>query len=190
MASKVRLESIALHVETDSDADTSTLGEWTDALDDWCIVRATGEYVRDTIDAAADEDGESNPDFPEKGREYRCFRPYASGEAPGTDSYKQYGLQDWKRMEGLCNGDWCYIGVYATAEVSYDIGNGARRLETLRSPGLWGFESDCGDYAATVADEELSELKDHLRTFGVSLRRFAALAREAKEKMADTHSFA
>ena len=79
-----------------------------------------------------------------------------------------YGMQDYERMEGLNNGDWCFIGIIAEATVKYPINNnGSYRLETFTSGGLWGIESDSGDYLDTVASEQIADLKKHLAVFGI-----------------------
>ena len=105
--------------------------------------------------------------------------PYAGGEKAGTPAYQEYGKNDFERMEGLNRGDWHFCGVYAQAEVSYPVGrDGCRRIERLRSGGLWGIESDSGELHE-VAEEQLQELRDHLRVFNVNLSNFDELAEEA-----------
>ena len=62
------------------------------------------------------------------------------------------------------------IGCYAVAEVSYPMNgvNGDRRLETLKSGGLWGIDSKSHeDYRAQVEREQLEDLAEHLKVFGV-----------------------
>ena len=77
-------------------------------------------------------------------REYNYFKPYAGGEEPGTKEYQASGMQDYDRAEALNNGQWHFIGIKASAIVSYTDGNG-KRLETFESGGLWGIESDAPD---------------------------------------------
>jgi len=63
---------------------------------------------------------------------------------------------------------WHMIGCVAKAEVSYPIGNGSKRLETLTSGGLWGIESDSDDaYLKEIASDQMQELSDHLAMFGI-----------------------
>ena len=51
---------------------------------------------------------------------------------------------------------WWMFGLYARAQVSYDTGQGGKRLEYLQSGGLWGIESDIGmDHFIEVSNEEL-----------------------------------
>ena len=110
----------------------------------------------------------------------RFFLPYAGGEKQGTEDYYKYGLQNYKRMEGLNNGDWFYTGVMAEAEVSYPIEGGSERIERFTSGGLWGIESDSSnDYIKQVSQGELADLKEHLKQFNVDLSNFDELAAEA-----------
>lgn len=124
----------------DGDGDTSTLGEYTDDLVDGNIVRKFGKYFEDLTE-------EERDDLPERrGREFRAFKPYAGGEKTGTEDYKTYGMQDYKRMEGLDAGDWCYMGVIVKA---------SRNGIDLGEASLWGIESDSG---AAYLDEVIKDL--------------------------------
>ena len=63
---------------------------------------------------------------------------------------------------------WEMLGCVAKAEVSYDIGQGNRRLETLSSGGLWGIESDMDDNTRQdYENEQLEDLASHLAHFGI-----------------------
>jgi hypothetical protein len=177
---KSHILSVRIEHQPDDSPDTSTLGEYTDSPSDWAIVRQEGEYLANLKGDACDrckggtatpedcEEGDICPDCDGKGhlpydppsasrREYRFFVPYAGGEQQGTADYQKYGKQDYARMEGLVRGDWSYIGVIAKADIEV---NGVR--QTIRSGGLWGVESDAGDYLAEVAKEQLGELRDIL----------------------------
>lgn len=151
--------NITIKQTVDESPDLSTLGQFTDTADEWAIVREgehAGEYVANLPDEA---------ELPQRGREYRFFKPYAGGEKEGTDDYQKYGLQDWERAEGLGRGDWCYVGISARLEYT----NGpAGIVQTLRSGGLWGVESDSGaDYLASVAKEELDNLRREAEAIGI-----------------------
>jgi len=172
----MRIESIRIKYILDQYADTDHLGEYTDDLQDGVIVRDYGEfYEKLPAEMERDVDGtflyKGEPEVPQKGREYRGFIPYAGEEKPGTKWFYKYGMQDFKRIEGLNNGDWHYIGIMAEATVSYGQ-NGHRRLEVLSSGGLWGIESDSGGYLEEVEKEELQGLKDHLKEFNIDLSDF------------------
>ncbi len=64
----------------------------------------------------------------------------------------------------------------AVAEVSYDIGDGTRRIEWLKSGGLGGIDivGPNDPYQQEIELEQLDDLRDHLRAFGVETRDFAA----------------
>ena len=77
--------------------------------------------------------------------------------------------QDAARLRGFNQGDWHYVGVRAKAHVSYQCGNGSRRLETFTSGGLWGIESDSSpEYFEEVEAEQLHDLQQHLKQFRIS----------------------
>lgn len=91
------------------------------------------------------------------------------------DERHKYLEQDKERLEAYHRGDWSMMGCRATAVVSRPIGQGSRRLETFTSGGLWGIESDCGpEYRNEVEGQELSDLRDHLAAFGVTIPEDAA----------------
>ena len=95
---------------------------------------------------------------------------------------EEYAEQDDQRVAAY--GDWWMLGIMARAEVSYAIGQGNSRLESLTSGGLWGIESDSGaEYIETVAREELADLKAHLGHFSVDLSNFDELAELAISKI-------
>lgn len=107
-----------------------------------------------------------NVDFPNKGRTYRFFKPYAGGEKPGTKEYKKYGLQDFKRMEALIAGQWGFFGTHAEAEITMTKTGVSF---TIQSSGLWGIESDSENrYIKILAKEQLEELTELLTELGFS----------------------
>lgn len=73
------------------------------------------------------------------------------------------------RMAAWEAGDWEYIGVVACARVFIPIGGNSFRVMTLESAGLWGIESDSGDYLREVFAEERAELLGQLRVLGATL---------------------
>lgn len=71
------------------------------------------------------------------------------------------------------------IGIYVEAQVSYAlngpgcVGQGTRRLEWLKSGGLWGIDEDSKEsYLKEVEREELADLKFHLQAFNVDVSDF------------------
>jgi len=165
-----KIESIKFLCEVDDCADTSYLGEYTDKYSPWAILRV-GEYAGEfcaVADIRAKLAGENGLWIPERGREYRFFRPYAGGEKPGTKEYRIYGAQDYARVEGLNSGDWCFLHLACSAVVSRDIGGGARKRTMFRSAGLGGVESDSeAAYLEEIYTEEFNTLLDELRAYGV-----------------------
>lgn len=158
---KIEVEEIKLIAIHDTNPDTSWLGKYhDDPTDDHSICRCCGEYIEDL-----DDDHE----MPSRGREYRFFKPEARNEKPGTDDYKKYGKQDYARMEQISRGDVWFIGIRAEAELKVETNNGnSFRSETLSSSGLWGIESDSDDdYKKEIGNEQLSELRDYLESFGL-----------------------
>lgn len=96
---------------------------------------------------------------------------------PDTSWLGEYVRQDYERMESLNRGYWCFMGVFATAEVQL---SSMSTIQTLRSGGLWGIESDSGDYFKEVEAEQLAELKDEMHAAGFSKRAIAAAFRKVE----------
>ena len=155
--------------------DTRCIGEYTDTLETGVIVRRDSEFYEKLpreMERNADGTFAGKGDFvnplPERGRELRGFKPYAGGEKVGTKEYYKYGMQDYERMEGLNNGNWCYIGIRAYAKVGISV-NGGKDFVTqeISSGGLWGIESDSDKgYFESVEGEELADLKAELLAYG------------------------
>lgn len=134
---------------------TSHLGEYAN--------RPTSEY---SIDRQERNDMERN--------EYRYFNPSSNyvdkhdklrdGITP--DECRTYVEQDYKRMESLNRGDWCYVGIYAIAHVQLLDGG---PVQEIHSVGLWGIESDSDDsYFNDVRDKEIGSLIAQLQALGCS----------------------
>ncbi len=136
--------------------DTSCLGKYTDEYDEHYFDREHGKMLK-TLER------EKDYEIPNRGREYRFFIPYAGGEEPGTPRYIKYGKQDLARMEGLCKGDWAYVGIVATARVQ----TGTDIVQKIHSGGLWGIESDAGaEYHTEIEEIELKALRAELVAIG------------------------
>lgn len=89
---------------------------------------------------------------------------YTSGV--GAVQRRKYTLEDYERMEAYNRGDWHCLGIHAQAQI--DIGGTASPLQTIRSGGLWGIDSDSGDDSLrSVEDEQLSCLALLLAEIGV-----------------------
>ncbi len=151
-----RILGITVQHLCDESPDTSTIGEYTDEYQDHHFDRARGKMLK-TLER------EKDYEIPNRGREYRFFIPYAGGEEPGTPHYIKYGKQDLARMEGLCRGDWCYIGIVATARIQ----TGTDIVQKIHSGGLWGIESNAGaEYHTEIEEEELRALREELKAVG------------------------
>lgn len=157
-----RIAKVTIKHILDENPDTSFIGEYTDDASDWCIVRQEGEFL-----AVLEEQGVYQ--LPSRGRECRFFIPYAGGEKPGTENYIKYGMQDYKRMERLNEGNWCFIGIVAIAEVQTSQDGKLWQSQKISSFGLWGIESDSDEeYIKSVQQEQLADLKTQLLEFGFS----------------------
>ncbi len=161
-AEKARIDSVKIDWQSDDNSDLSDIGEYSDEHSDYSIIRI-GEHAGKFVCDLDEEDS-----LPARSREYRYFNAYAGGEKEGSADFKKYALQDFERMESAERGNWQMLGCTAVAEVSYSIGNGSRRLETLSSGGLWGIASDSDKaYLREVEGEELADLAQHLGHFGI-----------------------
>lgn len=103
-----------------------------------------------------------------------CFENYAG--LP-EDEIRKYCRQDFERAESLNRGEWQYIGIRAEAEIELTPDG---RPQTITSGGLWGIESDSGDYIAEVTKDELADLKTQLRAIGFSARAIATAYKTIK----------
>ena len=163
----MKILDVTVKHTVDSDPDTSWIGKYTDDLRPGVIVRQESEfYEKLPAEMERDTDGrflcKGSPDVPDRGREYRGFIPYAGGEKVGTKLYYKYGMQDFERMESLCNGTWCFLGISAEARVQLN----SDVVQTIHSGGLWGIESNATEYHVEVEQEELSALRKELESIG------------------------
>lgn len=167
-----KIEKVVVKKMMDEMADTSTLGEYTDNIEEGVIIRHYDEFY----EKLSEED-----EIPSKGREFRAFKPYAGGEKVGTKEYYEYGMQDYKRMEGLSRGDWYYIGIGAEATILTSQNGKEWKIDKITSAGLWGIESDSGeDYFESVRKAELNDLSSTLKEFGFTQRQINAAIKNAE----------
>ena len=103
---------------------------------------------------------------PNSKREYNFFKPYASGEPEGSENYQKYGKRDFERIESLNNGNWYFMGIIAKAEIR----TGSGTVQVVRSGGLWGIESDSGNYLDEIGKDELENLRLELSALGFGKR--------------------
>lgn len=135
------IEKIVIRKRVDDSPDTSYYGEY------------TSQWKEGAID---------RKELGDMGRgEYRYFIPAMTGHETGNP---ESPMQDYKRMEALSQGDWCFLGIDAIAHIR--IGD---LSQEITSGGLWGIESDSGDdYLQEVAKEQLEELREQLSALGFS----------------------
>jgi hypothetical protein len=200
-----RITEVSIVTICETQPDLSWIGEYTDKPSDWVIVREENDYLYNLEQAAkkaaydyyvkeCKKDGETPEsidnwsdgnwyyDLPERGREYRFFKPCAGGEKEGTEDYKTYGLQDFKRMEAYERQNWCMTGIKAVAKIQTSEDGKDWLCNEVSSGGLWGVESDCGaDYKKEVADGQLAELRNALKAFGFNNRQIDQSFQNVKE---------
>lgn len=164
MNNKFKIKSIVIEHKLDEDIDTSFLGEYTSDLDDGVIVKQYDKFYEDLTEEEIEEINTRN-------REHTGFKPYAGGEKVGTKDYREYGLQDYKRMEQLNNGAFSFVGVIANANIFLEE-NGCTTYQKITSGGIWGIESD--DESGTEESEknQIEDLKHQLEYLNVDVSNF------------------
>lgn len=167
-----RILSITVKQMADYDADTSFIGEFSrDAETEFAIDhRERGGHGKDILQWF-------NPATVES------FDPNASWIPAGTKDKKAYWLkamrhnaeQDYARMLQLEQGEFSFIGIRAEAKVQL-VPQGV--IQDITSGGIWGVESDSGDYLGELEKEQLSELRSELHAAGFSNRAITAAFRQ------------
>ena len=159
----------------DVNPDTSFIGEYTDDIGPGIIIRQYGEfYEKIPTEMERDTDGtflcKKEPDLPSRcNGEYLGFKPYACGEKVGTKNFYKYGMEDYRRMEALNDGEFNFLGIGAEAEVLNSTNEKEWLINTLASGCLYGIESDAGEkYHKEVEQEQLGELEKILKEYGFS----------------------
>jgi len=103
------------------------------------------------------------------------FWPSQDSEAAGycgehTDEEFEQLLEDaQQRFNDWENGVWEYVGVRAKATVYIPIGGNSFHIMEMQSAGLWGIESDAGDYLDDVYQEEKDGLILELQTLATAI---------------------
>ena len=123
---------------------------------------------------------------------YQFFNPnHENYKGLPEDEIRKYCLQYYARMESLNEGDFCFIGIRAEADVTMLAGVGLPKQgialsygpsQTITSGGLWGIESDSSpEYLKEIEAEQLAELKEQLRAIGFSSRAIATAFKTVEE---------
>lgn len=72
---------------------------------------------------------------------------------------QKYLDSDKERLKGLQQLDWYFIGIRAVATIWIQR-DGYRTKYTMKSPGIWGVESDSGEeYLEEVYEDECATLR-------------------------------
>jgi hypothetical protein len=129
----------------DIDPDLSYLGKYSNEYEKWAISRIVEHDWS-------------------KG-EYEYFIP----TNPPQRLYREERVREWKncmeaykRMESINAGKICMLGIRAEAEITIQ-----GIIQTIRSGGLWGIESDSDQqYFDQVHSEQLTELAEILQDMG------------------------
>lgn len=181
------LEVEILHI-LETNPDLSHYGEYTDEREAGAIVVETGEFLADVErreniletlrDKCDDTSAEASPilkkrlerlekewedknRIPERGRKYRFFLPAMTGEETGNPESPR---QDFERMQAYNRNELCMFGFRAQARITLP---GSDIVQTIRSGGLWGIESDSAkEYIQEAEGEQLAELRAELAKIG------------------------
>ena len=158
------------------------------------LANETLDAERDALDEAYDLLGELAGEVTEcdcwragrmDSREYRYFNgPIENYEGESPEDIRKHIRQDYDRMESLNNGQWCYIGIRADAEVLVPMGEKPHGvIQTITSGGLWGIESDSdASYLESIGREELADLRGQLKALGFSTRAISAAFKSAEKE--------
>lgn len=112
--------------------------------------------------------------------QYRYFNPSGNYDGEPAEDQRKYVRQDYDRMEDYNRGGWCFTGTYATAEVQTSQHS---TIQTIRSGGLWGTESDSDDsHFAEIEKDELADLRRELESIGFTKRAVSAAFRTIEHK--------
>jgi hypothetical protein len=81
---------------------------------------------------------------------------------------QHYYEEEQYRIESYNDGNWCMLGCYALCKVYIPQGEKYFSMQTFRSGGLWGIESDSGrEYTRSVEQTEIEDLKSILVALGI-----------------------
>lgn len=132
-----KITKITLRKIPDHDADTSYLGEFSQTPGDFAI---------------------------DQGEQPRILRYFNAANVENMEQARS----NYDRVMEFENGDVTHYGIRADAEIATSRNGGKSwLLNTIRSGGLWGIESDSDqDYFDEVGQDALSELKETLKVMG------------------------
>ena len=112
------------------------------------------QFARKVIpDDSADRPDEMDDGF------WPSLDPKAAGYVSPDKKFEEEHAKAKQRMADYEHGVWGYVGVRAQARCLI-VKDGTGTLINLESPGVWGIESDSGDYLDEVYADEVLILKD------------------------------
>ena len=161
---KFKIKSIVIEHKLYDNPDTFFIGEYTSDLDYGVIVIQYDKFYEDLTEEEKDQINVRN-------REHTGFKPCAGGEKVGTKEYKEYGLQDYKRMGQLNRGDFYFMGIIAHADIFLEE-NGHSVYQKITSGGVWGIESDDKSGTEEIEKEQIEDLKHQLEHLNVDMSNF------------------
>lgn len=131
-------------------------------LDEHSTDKLPGSYSREA-DSQYSIDREERGD--QRSGQYRYFNPRLDvigvSESDTDEDVSRYTEEAYKQGEAYHRGEWCYVGIRAEAEVTFtDV------IQQISSGGIYGIESDSGDYLTEVANDELDALRVELCAAG------------------------
>lgn len=95
-----------------------------------------------------------------------AMMPFARVTTLEPDKFDSEMRKALHRMALWNGGAWYYVGVICRAHIDVPIGQGSFVIYTIDSAGLWGIESDAGDYLDEAYKDQESELRTQLGTMG------------------------
>ncbi len=177
---KAKILEVWVERDVDTDPDLSYLGAYSDRAEtEWAIDRQEwGNAERDEyhywnpcnhVPPGRKENwAHVSSEDVQKALSQANLEPAASRALATERLDLIYIKQDYQRHESYNRGDWCMLGIIAKATVQL---TSKGPVQTLRSGGLWGIESDSEeDYFATVEREELDDLRRQLEAVGFGKR--------------------
>lgn len=169
---------------------------WFSTLPEYRCHKDTEEDQPDDIFSPVECDCDERGDM--QRNEYRYFNPsFNYVDKNGNllpdntpEEVRKYVREDYHRMESLHRGRWYYIGIRAEADIEYPAYGGVPPAEptivqtkdTLSSMGLWGIESNSGEYLQDIEKDQLSQLKTELTKLGFSQRAISTAFKEIVRK--------
>lgn len=164
---KPKILSVRIETKVDETPDLSFIGKNLDAYpphDSWAILRVgekAGEFFRDLDNC---DSWSKNP----SPNEFMWFYPATTQTKISDEDNRSNALADYKRMKQAEDSQFEMLGIIAKAEIQMTSDSA---IQTIRSGGLWGVESDSGaDYIKEVQDDQLKELASELLSLGFTKR--------------------